>query len=124
MKKVIIAIMLLILCACNTGNSAAEYHLISQEEAKKIMDEETGYVILDVRRQDEFDSGHIPGAICYPNESIDEKISETLKDKKQKILVYCRSGRRSTEAAEKLVKMGYENVYDFGGIIDWIYDVE
>ena len=80
-------------------------------------------MILDVRRKDEFDEGHIPGAICIPNESIIDTQPEELPDLDQIILVYCRSGRRSKEASQKLFDMGYTNVFEFGGIIDWTGEV-
>ena len=83
------------------------------------MQSESGYIILDVRRPDEFAKGHIPGAINIPNESIGSEEIPALPDKQQLILVYCRSGRRSKEAAAKLVKLGYTNVVEFGGIQDW-----
>ena len=102
-------------------NAADSYRQISQETAKEMMNAEDGHIIIDVRRQDEFDSGHIEGAICIPNESIDTEQPPELPDPDQIILVYCRSGRRSKEAAQKLFDMGYTNVYEFGGIIDWIY---
>ena len=86
------------------------YLQISQDEAKRIMAEKSGYQIVDVRRQDEFSQGHIPGAICIPNESINFDMM---------LLVYCRSGRRSKEAAQKLADLGYTNVLEFGGIITW-----
>ena len=96
---------------------------ISQEEAKEMMKADDGHVIVDVRRQDEYDEGHIPGAICIPNESIDDTQPAGLPDLDQVILVYCRSGRRSKEAAQKLFDMGYTNIYEFGGIIDWTGEV-
>ena len=97
-----------------------DYTQITQEEAKRMMAEEEGYVILDVRRPDESAGGHIPGAVCLPNESIveGEKPAE-LPDTDQIILVYCRSGNRSKQAAEKLFRTGYTAVYEFGGILDW-----
>lgn len=95
------------------------YVQITQEKAVEMMETETDYIILDVRRQDEFDEGHIPGAILVPNESIGEDEIPELPDKDQLILVYCRSGRRSKEASQKLAELGYTNVYEFGGIIDW-----
>ena len=88
-----------------------------------MMDIEDDHVIVDVRRQDEFDEGHIPGAICIPNESIIDTQPEELPDLDQIILVYCRSGRRSKEASQKLFDMGYTNVFEFGGIIDWTGEV-
>ena len=95
------------------------YTQISQEEAKKMMQVDDGHIIIDVRRQDEFDEEHIPGAICIPNESISDTQPAELPDLNQVILVYCRSGRRSKEAAQKLFDMGYTHVFEFGGIIDW-----
>ena len=97
---------------------------ITAEEAKQIMDTEEGYIILDVRTQEEYDQGHIPGAIVISHEEIVEKAEEVLTDKDQLILVYCRSGRRSKIAAEALVELGYTNIKEFGGIIDWPYEVE
>ena len=97
---------------------------ITAQEAKEIMDKETGYIILDTRTQEEFDESHIPGAILIPYDQITEKAESVLTDKNQLILVYCRSGRRSKLAAEDLVKLGYTNIKEFGGIIDWPYEVE
>ena len=97
---------------------------ITAEEAKKIMDTQEGYIILDVREQDEYDAGHIPGAILIPYTQIKDSAEEALTDKDQMILVYCRSGRRSKIAAEALVELGYTNIREFGGILDWPYEVE
>ena len=97
---------------------------ITAEEAKRIMDSEDGYIILDVREQDEYDAGHIPGAILIPYTQIEAKASERLPDKAQLILVYCRSGRRSKIAAEALAELGYTNIKEFGGILDWPYEIE
>ena len=105
------------------GTQEAVYMNITQEEAKNIMDTQEGYIILDTRAQDEYDEGHIPGAIVIPHDEILEKAEEILTDKDQLILVYCRSGRRSKLAAEDLVKLGYTNIKEFGGIIDWKYEV-
>ena len=99
------------------------YNQISQEEAKSMMEYTDGHVIVDVRRQDEYDEGHIPGAICIPNEYIGDTQPEELPDLNQVILVYCRSGRRSKEASQKLFDMGYTRVYEFGGILDWTGEV-
>ena len=104
-------------------NDKDSYTQIDQETAKLMMDLDDGHVIVDVRRQDEYDEGHIPGAICIPNESITDSIPSELPDLEQIILVYCRSGRRSKEAAQKLFDMGYTNVFEFGGIIDWTGEV-
>ena len=100
------------------------YTQISQDQAKEMMEKEDGHIIVDVRRQDEFETGHIPGAICIPNESIGTEQLEDLPDLNQIILVYCRSGNRSKQAAQKLFDMGYTNVYEFGGIIDWTGEIE
>ncbi len=120
MKRVIPVLLAALLCmtGCTTGEKTA-YRQISQEAAKSMMVRDDGHIIVDVRRQDEYDGGHIPGAILIPNESIGTEQPEQLPDKGQIILVYCRSGRRSKEAAQKLADMGYTNVYEFGGIIDW-----
>ena len=95
------------------------YRQITMDEAAIMMKEESGYVILDVRRPDEFAAGHIPNAINVPNETIGTAEIAELPNKDQLIFVYCRSGRRSKEAAEKLVKLGYTNIVEFGGILDW-----
>ena len=128
MKKLIfllLAVMMLTACGQDIENDqGAVYVNITAEEAKKIMDSQEGYIILDVRTQDEYDQGHIPGAIVISHEEIAEKAKEVLTDKEQLILVYCRSGRRSKLAAEALVELGYTNIKEFGGIIDWPYAVE
>ncbi len=98
------------------------YAQISQDEAKLMMQDD-GYVVVDVRRADEYAQGHIPGAILIPNESITDTPPEELPDKNQIILVYCRTGRRSKEASQKLADMGYVNVYEFGGIEDWTGEI-
>ena len=102
----------------------AMYEQITPEEAKKIMDSGEEHIILDTREQDEFDEGHIAGAILIPYTEIENKAEEMLPDKDKLILVYCRSGRRSKIAAESLAKLGYTNVKEFGGIIDWPYEIE
>ena len=131
MKKIVIPILLVAIIAgaiylvmqkrgsAVVDNSA--YHKISAEEAKKMMDK-GGVTIVDVRRQDEYDQGHIKDAILVPNETISDTQPEALPDKDAVLLIYCRSGRRSAEAANKLVAQGYTQVYDFGGIIDWPYE--
>ena len=107
---------------CSDGGSAT-YEQISGAEAKALMDSESGYVIIDARTQEEYDQGHIPGAIMIPEYEIADRAEKELPDKDQLILVYCRSGRRSKIAAEELVKLGYTNVKEFGGIIDWEYEI-
>ena len=128
MKKLIfllLAVMLLTACGqAKENDQGAVYVNITAEEAKQIMDSEEGYIILDVRTQEEYDQGHIPGAIVISHEEIEEKAEDVLTDKDQLILVYCRSGRRSKIAAEALVELGYTNIKEFGGIIDWPYEVE
>ena len=95
------------------------YQMISQQEAAELLRTKSGYVLLDVRTTDEFAQGHIPGAVCIPNETITDRPPAQLPDFSRMILVYCRSGRRSKEAASKLAGMGYTHVLEFGGIIDW-----
>lgn len=106
-----------------TVSENASYQQITQEKAKEMMQADDGHVIVDVRRQDEYDGGHIPEAILIPNESIDTEKPKELPDLDQVILIYCRSGRRSKEASQKLADMGYTNIYEFGGIIDWTGEV-
>ena len=128
MKKLIFLLLAVILfTACGQAkenDQGAVYVNITAEEAKQIMDSEEGYIILDVRTQEEYDQGHIPGAIVISHEEIAEKAEDVLTDKDQLILVYCRSGRRSKIAAEALVELGYTNIKEFGGIINWPYEVE
>ena len=113
----------LLLTACSSSGGSG-YRSVSMDEAVTIMNENTGYIILDVRRPDEYASGHIPGAINVPNEEIGTAEIAELPDKSQLILVYCRSGRRSKEASEKLAKLGYTNIVEFGGILDWKGEIE
>ena len=127
MRKLILFLLtaiLLVGCGqANQNNQEAVYMNITAEEAKKIMDSEEGYIILDTRTQEEYDEGHIPGAIVIPHDEITDRAEEELPDKDQLLLVYCRSGRRSKLAAEALVELGYTNIKEFGGIIDWHYEV-
>ena len=109
----------LLLTACNAPGNSLGYKQITMSEAVKMMETEKNYIILDVRRRDEYAEGHIPGAINVANEEIGTEEIPELPDKAQLILVYCRSGRRSKEASEKLVKLGYTNIVEFGGILDW-----
>ena len=119
-------------CTQNTNTEQTEatqvnigtYYQIPQAEAKRLMDEESDYIIVDAREQSEYDEGHIKGAIVIPYTEIEQKAEEMLPDKEQLILVYCRSGRRSKIAAQSLANMGYTNVKEFGGIIDWQYEIE
>ena len=133
------ASLCLLMCACGNGTSSSEgaqsevnttaasaaaaYQQITQEKAKEMMQADDGHIIVDVRRQDEYDSGHIPGAILIPNESIGTECPKELPDLNQIIMIYCRSGRRSKEASQKLADMGYTHIYEFGGIIDWTGEI-
>lgn len=107
----------------NVIRSVHGYTQISQDVAMEMMERDDGHIILDVRRPDEFAYSHIPGAICIPNETIETEQPEELPDLDQVILIYCRSGNRSKQAAEKFVAMGYTNIYEFGGIIDWTGEI-
>ena len=118
------AVLLLTGCAQAEGSTGASYENITAQQAKALMDSSENCIILDTRAQSEYDAGHIPGAIVIPHDEILQKAESMLPDKNQLILVYCRSGRRSKLAAEDLVKLGYTNVKEFGGIIDWPYEVE
>ena len=128
MKKwimLLLAVLLLTGCSVEKGEKdVAEYEMITAQQAKEIMDTQEGYVILDARTEEEYEQGHIPGAIVISHEEIKEKAESVLTDKDQLILVYCRSGRRSKLAAQDLVELGYTNVKEFGGIIDWPYETE
>ena len=121
MKKLIpILLSALLFTGCASSNNQTNtYRQISMDEAVAMMEQESGYIILDVRRPDEYATGHIPNAINVPNENIGTDEISQLPDKDQLIMVYCRSGRRSKEAAEKLTALGYTNIVEFGGITDW-----
>ena len=123
-KRIItLMLSLSLFTSCLTGCKQS-YREISPKEAKEIMEKEKNFIILDVRTHAEFSEGHIPNAVCFPNEDITVKdITSTLPDKNQLILVYCRSGRRSKEAAKKLLDLGYTKIVEFGGIIDWPYEI-
>ena len=124
--KRIFAILLtaLIWISCASEAEAAEtYTQIDQETAKEMMSRDDGHIVVDVRRQDEYDSGHIPGAVLIPNESIEDEPPAALPDFDQIILIYCRSGNRSKQASEKLADMGYTNIYEFGGINTWTGEI-
>ena len=110
--------------SCSASQKATSFTRISMEEAKKMMEMDDGHVIVDVRTAEEYTSGHIPGAICIPNETIYKDRPSALPDLDQVILVYCRSGNRSKRSARMLYEMGYTNVYEFGGIIDWDGEIE
>ena len=117
------AVLILTGCGSSADDKTADdkktYRQVSPEEAAAMMEEETDYIILDVRTQEEYEASHIPGAICIPNETIGTDDIPELPDKDQLILVYCRSGNRSKQASEKLAKQGYANIVEFGGINSW-----
>ena len=119
-RILLLAASFLLLTGCGGGGETqAAYRQITQEEAAKIINSGKDHLLLDVRTQEEFEGGHIPGAICIPNETIGTEELPQLPDKGQTLLVYCRSGNRSKQAAEKLAKLGYTNVLEFGGINTW-----
>ena len=127
MKKwsLLILGLLLLLTACSSptkNNQEMVFLNITAEEARKLMDSEKDRIILDVRSREEYDQGHIPGAILIPDTEIEAKAADLLPDKDQLILVYCRSGRRSKLAAQSLADLGYTNIREFGGILDWPYE--
>ena len=118
-----ISLSLFGLTACQEGGNNATYEQITPQQAKEIMDTEQEYIIIDARTEEEFAEGHIENAILIPEYEIKDRAEKELPDKDALILVYCRSGRRSKIASEELVKLGYTNVKEFGGIIDWPYDI-
>ena len=120
---ILAVVMMLSGCALTNSSPSASYTQITQEEAKEMMKKDDGHIIIDVCRQDEYDEGHIPGAVLIPNESITDKQPEELPELDRIILVYCRSGRRSKEASQKLADIGYTNVYEFGGINTWTGEI-
>lgn len=121
----LLAVLLLTGCSAEKGEKdVAGYEMITAQQAKEITDTQEGYVILDTRTQEEYEQGHIPGAVLIPYDEILEKAEKVLPDKDQLILVYCRSGRRSKLAAQDLADLGYTDVKEFGGIIDWPYETE
>lgn len=128
MKKLFVVLFAVVVmlsgCACGSESTSASYTQITQEEAMKMIEKDDGHVIVDVRRQDEYDEGHIKDAILIPNESISDKKPKELPALDQIILIYCRSGRRSKEASHKLADMGYTNLYEFGGINTWTGEIE
>ena len=125
MKKIIFmafAVVLFLTSCTSIKENKVEYKKITADEAKQMMDTEKDIIILDVRTKEEFVAGYIKNAILIPDTEIEKSAPEKLTNKNAKILVYCRSGRRSAIAANKLIEMGYTNVLDFGGIIDWKYE--
>ncbi len=126
MKRIfpLLLTFLLLLTGCGGSGSDSSYQQITQEEAKEMMDTEE-VIILDVREQDEYDSGHIPGAVLLPVGTIDgDTAAAVIPEKDSKVLVYCRSGNRSKTASSTLAELGYTNIYEFGGINTWPYEME
>ncbi len=128
---ILAAVGILSMTGCHTGSDGKEnrkaenaYMKISAEEAKEIMDGATDFLLIDVREKEEYAEGHIEGALLIPYDEIEESAGSLLADKQQTILIYCRSGRRSAIAAQTLSDLGYTDVKDFGGIIDWPYDIK
>jgi len=125
-SKLIVMLLVTMLVFGGCGNvpekTDSDYKKITAEDAKNRMDENKDVIVVDVRTLDEYSEGHIEGAILIPNETITDTPPELLPDLDAEILIYCRSGNRSQQAAEKLIGLGYTNVYDFGGIIDWPYE--
>lgn len=112
-------------CGCeNKEEAMTGYRSISSQEAKELMDTESSYIILDVRTEEEYTQGHIKNAVLIPDYELESRAEQELPDKDQLIMVYCRSGRRSKSASETLVSLGYTNIVEFGGIIDWQYEIE
>lgn len=128
-KKQFLFLFLLVflLSGCTADNESSgpssSYKKITAEEAKTMIDQDNSVTILDVRTEEEYNAGHIENAILIPDTSIIDTAESILTDKSATILIYCRSGRRSALAAANLVDLGYTNIYDFGGIIDWEYDI-
>ncbi|MBQ4618128.1 MAG: rhodanese-like domain-containing protein [Clostridia bacterium] len=128
MKRILslglLGVLLLVMSGCQaTSEGQPGYEMISAEDAKTIMDTESDFVLLDVRTEEEYAAGHIEGAVLLPDYEIRERAEEVLPNKDQTILVYCRSGRRSKNAAAELATMGYRRVKEFGGILDWPYEI-
>ena len=122
--KLLAVMMMLLGCSTSsTNNKEKGYEQMKMADAMVYMQQNDDYILVDVRRQDEFDAGYIPGAICIPNETITDQEIPELPDKDAKILVYCRSGNRSLQATEKLVKLGYTNLVEIGGIIDYTGEI-
>ena len=127
MKKLLILALSLFLAGCmvnKTSETSSSYKTISSKEAQQMIEEHKDALILDVRTAAEYESGHIPNAVNLSNEDIQAGKVDSLKDKSQLIMVYCRSGNRSRQAAQKLAELGYTNVVDFGGIQSWQGDIE
>lgn len=121
-KLLLLTILIMTLSGC--GGTAESYQHLSADEAIKIMQTEKNILILDVRTQEEYNKKHIPNAVLLPIEELRKNNFAPLKDKNQKILIYCWTGRRAEDSAQILVDKGYKNVYEFGGLVDWTGEVE
>lgn len=120
----VLSALFLLLAGCGGNESDGSYQQITQEEAKEMMDNQE-VIILDVREQDEYDSGHIPGAVLLPVGTIDkDTAAAVIPEEESIVLVYCRSGNRSKTASSTLAELGYTNIYEFGGINTWPYEIE
>ena len=124
MRKILYVLLIVLLVSCSNNKTEISVNKIDSIQAQEDFNNKKGYVIVDVRTKEEFLEGHIPGAINIPNEEISDVRPEKLPDLHQEIYLYCRSGNRSNQAAIKLIKMGYTDIYDFGGIKDWKGDIE
>lgn len=129
LKRILPLLLVLMLMLTGCGKSDVDiqnntYEKISMSEGLARMESDENYILLDVRRADEFESGHIPGAVNLPNEEIGTEEIPSLPDKEQTIYIYCRSGNRSKQAADKLLALGYTNLIEFGGIIDYTGELE
>ena len=119
MKKLSFSLIILLMLSSCLFSKGESYKRMTMDEAAVLMQKEEGYILLDVRTKAEYESGYIPGAINIPLGDIDERVVSSLPDKEQMILVYCRSGNRSRQASDKLVKLGYKNIIEIGGINSW-----
>lgn len=120
-------IVMVLLAGCartETKQQEKSYQQIGQEQAKEMMDQDEQLIVLDVRTKEEYEEGHIPGAVLLPLDELEENATNVLPDKEQVVLVYCRSGNRSRQASEVLSQKGYSNIYEFGGIMTWPYEIE
>ncbi len=128
MKRLLILCLPLIFMLCGCGNNSTQsdvnYESVSMSEGIERMANDEGYIMLDVRRVDEFEAGHIPGAVNLPNEEIGNEEIAILPDKEQTIYIYCRSGNRSKQAANKLNALGYKSIVEFGGFMDYTGEIE
>ncbi len=124
MKKVYYVLLLIIVMLCSACQSQTNIQSIDGDTVHQMLQNKEDFVLVDVREEDEYEEGHIPDSLLIPLGTIEEDFTSKVPSKEKKIVIYCRSGRRSKEAYEKIVSLGYHDVYDLGGILDWKYDVE